>query len=155
MEKRGSTLNLHGGKAFWGLLAILLVGFAGNFVLRWSFPGWPAPFVLGLLLVLSGTVLMIWASTEFNRHNTTLKVTEAATTVVKSGPYRYTRNPIYLSMMLAYSGISLVFDSPLALLFVLPIIVLFNQQAKREESYLEGAFGEQYTEYKRRVPRWL
>jgi len=136
-------------------VAILLVGLAGNFVLRWNFPGWPAPFVLGLLLVLSGTVLMIWASSEFKRHNTTLKVTEAATTVVKSGPYRYTRNPIYLSMMLAYSGISLVFDSPLALLFVLPIIVLFNQQAKREESYLEGAFGEQYTEYKRRVPRWL
>jgi len=155
MDKRSSTANLPGGKAFWALLAILLAGLAGNFVLRWGFPDWPAPFALGLILVVLGTSLMAWAGSEFRSHKTTFKVSEAATTVVKSGPYQYTRNPIYLSMMLAYSGITLMFDSPLALLLLLPIIVLFNQQAQREECYLKDAFGDQYTEYRKKVPRWI
>jgi protein-S-isoprenylcysteine O-methyltransferase Ste14 len=139
----------------WSLLVILLIGLVGNYLLRWSFPSWPASFTLGLVLVLSGALLITWAASEFSSHKTTLMPSEAASTVVKSGPYRYTRNPIYLSMMLVYSGIALMFDSPLALILILPVIVLLNRQAKREERYLERAFGDQYAEYRKRVPRWL
>jgi protein-S-isoprenylcysteine O-methyltransferase Ste14 len=143
------------GEPVWSLLVILLVGLSGNYLLRWSFPYWPLTFVLGLILILSGTVLMTWAASEFSSHGTTLKPSEAATTVVKSGPYAYTRNPIYLSMMLVYSGISLIFNSPLALVLALPVIVLLNRQAEREERYLERAFGDQYTDYQKSVPRWI
>ena len=155
MEKRGSAIKLPGGRASWGLLSVLLVGLIGSLVLHWGFPGWPAPFVLGLLLLLLGTILITLAGSEFTSHNTTFKVSEAATTIVKSGPYRYTRNPIYLSMMMAYTGITLIFDSPLALLLLFPLIILFNRQAEKEERYLEGAFGNEYLEYKKRVPRCL
>jgi len=75
--------------------------------------------------------------------------------VVKSGPYGDTRNPIYLSMALAYFGIALMFDSPLALLLLVPVILVLNRQAVREEHYLEGVFGDQFTEYNKRVRRWL
>lgn len=102
-----------------------------------------------------GAFLMTWAASEFSSHKTTLMPSEAASTVVMSGPYRYTRNPIYLSMMLVYAGISLMFDSPLALILILPVIVFLNRQAKREEQYLERVFGDQYAEYRKRVPRWL
>jgi len=144
-----------GGEPVWSLLAILLVGVAGNFLLGWRLPGWPVPFYLGIVLVVTGAVLIAWAGLEFSSHETTLLPSEAASTVVKSGPYRYTRNPIYLSMALAYSGIALLFDSPLALLLLVPVILVLNRQAVREERYLEGAFGERYTEYKKRVRRWL
>jgi protein-S-isoprenylcysteine O-methyltransferase Ste14 len=144
-----------GAKPVWSLLAILLVGLAGDFLLHWGLPGWPAPFYLGIALVLTGTVIIAWAGSEFSSHRTTLLPSEAATTVVKSGPYRYTRNPIYLLMALVYSGIALMFASPLALLLLVPVILVLNRQAVREERYLEGAFGDQYTEYKKRVRRWL
>ena len=144
-----------GGEPVWSLLIILAIGLAGDFLLRWGLPGWPAPFYLGIALVLIGMVLIAWAASEFSNHKTTLIPTEAASVIVKSGPYRYTRNPIYLSMALVYSGITLMFDSPLALILLLPVIVVLNRQAVREERYLEGAFGDQYTEYKRRVRRWL
>jgi protein-S-isoprenylcysteine O-methyltransferase Ste14 len=143
------------GEPVWNLLAILLVGLAGDYLLHWSFPYWPASFALGLGLVLLGTGFMVWAALEFSSHKTTLLPSEAASTVVKSGPYRYTRNPIYLSMMLAYSGISLMFDSPLALILLVPVILVLNRQAVREERCLEGAFGDQYREYKKRVRRWI
>lgn len=155
MEKPSLPRGQLGGEPVWSLLAILLIGLAVNFILHWSLPDWPAPFALGLVLVLLGTLVITWAGSEFSRHRTTLLPSEAASTVVKTGPYRYSRNPIYLSMMLVYSGIALMFDSPLALILVLPVIVLLNRQAKREERYLEGAFGDQYMEYKKRVPRWL
>ena len=58
-------------------------------------------------------------------------------------------------MALVYSGIALMFDSPLTLLLLLPVFLVLNRQAVREECYLEGAFGERYTEYKKRVRRWL
>lgn len=155
MEKGNSPLGAARGEPVWNLLAILIFGLVVDFLLSWRLPDWPWPFALGLVLILSGTVLMVWAASEFSRHKTTLLPSEAASTIVKSGPYRYTRNPIYLSMALAYSGISMAFDSPVALLLVLVVVVLLNRQAVREERYLEGAFGEQFTEYKRRVRRWL
>lgn len=144
-----------GGEPVWSLLGILLIGLAANFLLRWSFPDWPAPFAVGLIPVLLGTLLIAWAGSEFSSHKTTLMPSEAASTLVKSGPYRYSRNPIYLSMMLVYSGISLMFNSPLALILVLPVIMLLNNQARREERYLEWAFRDQFIEYKKKVPRWL
>ena len=139
----------------WSLLVALLIGLAGDYLLHWSFPSWEPSFALGLLIVLLGAFLMTWAASEFSSHKTTLMPSEAASTVVMSGPYRYTRNPIYLSMMLVYAGISLMFDSPLALILILPVIVFLNRQAKREEQYLERVFGDQYAEYRKRVPRWL
>ncbi|HXW95553.1 MAG TPA: isoprenylcysteine carboxylmethyltransferase family protein [Nitrososphaerales archaeon] len=155
MEKRSSPVEATKGEPVWYLLAILLVGVAGNYLLRWGLPDWPAPFYLGIAFVLTGTVLIAWAGSEFSSHRTTLLPSEAATTVVKSGPYGDTRNPIYLSMALAYFGIALMFDSPLALLLLVPVILVLNRQAVREEHYLEGVFGDQFTEYNKRVRRWL
>ena len=78
------------------------------------------------------------------------------TSLVFTGPYRWTRNPMYLAMLLLYIGIALLFDivwalvlTPLVMLLVVRLVI------RREERYLEGKFGEEYRQYKGRVRRWI
>lgn len=71
-------------------------------------------------------------------------------------PYRFTRNPIYLSFAITYVGLAFVFNSLPALILLVPLIVGFDRtQILREERYLEGEFGEEYLRYKERVRRWI
>jgi protein-S-isoprenylcysteine O-methyltransferase Ste14 len=75
--------------------------------------------------------------------------------LVVSGPYRFTRNPLYLSMALIYAGIALVAAS-LSVLVLLPVaMVIVNRNAMLEEAYLERRFGNAYRAYKARVRRWV
>ncbi len=77
-------------------------------------------------------------------------------TVVKAGPYRFTRNPMYLSLCLLQMAIGFFLDGwvPVLFAFVLALVLHFGV-ILREESYLERKFGEQYLPFKRRVQRWL
>jgi protein-S-isoprenylcysteine O-methyltransferase Ste14 len=72
------------------------------------------------------------------------------------GPFRYTRNPGYLSGAMVYAGITSLKNAFWALLF-LPVMLLMVQHTamEREERYLEGKFGEEYLRYKARVRRWI
>jgi protein-S-isoprenylcysteine O-methyltransferase Ste14 len=75
---------------------------------------------------------------------------------VVAGPYRYSRNPIYVGMFLGLVGIAIGFDSlwPLVLLVPFFLVIRYGVVA-REEAYLERKFGDGYGTYKRRVRRWL
>ncbi len=76
--------------------------------------------------------------------------------LVTTGLSRFSRNPIYLGMTLAYLGLTLLADSLLALV-VLPLVLIFVRFGviEREERYLDGKFGAAYREYRRRVRRWI
>jgi protein-S-isoprenylcysteine O-methyltransferase Ste14 len=76
--------------------------------------------------------------------------------MVTEGPFRYTRNPAYLSMAMIYAGISSLANALWAIL-LLPATLLVVQRGviEREERYLERKFGEEYLRYKERVHRWL
>ena len=78
------------------------------------------------------------------------------TALVINGPFQFTRNPLYLSLTLVYSGIALLVNAFWALL-MLPFVLLVMRQGviDREECYLERKFGEEYLRYKARVRRWL
>ena len=78
------------------------------------------------------------------------------TTIVTEGFFRYTRNPLYLSLMLIYSGIS-IYANSLWLVFLLPVLLIALERAVvvREEEYLEGKFGDAYLRYKKTVRRWI
>jgi protein-S-isoprenylcysteine O-methyltransferase Ste14 len=72
------------------------------------------------------------------------------------GPYRYSRNPIYLGFAISGSGIALAFNTYWMLLSVLAFVAIANKLViEREEEYLEGKFGESYLNYQREVRRWL
>jgi protein-S-isoprenylcysteine O-methyltransferase Ste14 len=79
-----------------------------------------------------------------------------STTVVSSGPYSLTRNPIYLAMTLLYSGIAILVNTvwPLFLLPLVLVVIRFGV-IEREEGYLERKFGKSYRDYKERVRRWI
>ncbi len=103
----------------------------------------------GLLLVLSSLRTMRRAGTDVRPHKPT-------SSLVIDGPYRFTRNPIYLGFTLFYGGITALANSlPSALLLPLVLLVMRRGVIEREELYLERIFGEEYVQYKTRVRRWI
>ena len=110
----------------------------------------------GLVLIVLGVVVAITAALTFRSAGTNVNPTKPATTVVAHGPFRFTRNPMYLSMAVIYLGGALMLDSlwPL-LLWPVTIWVIRTQIIAREEAYLEWKFGAVYLDYKKKVRRWL
>jgi protein-S-isoprenylcysteine O-methyltransferase Ste14 len=123
----------------------------------------PAPFFAeaydlpaGLLIIALGIALMTWAVRTFNAAGTNVDVRQPSTKVVSDGPYRYSRNPIYVAMALIVLGAAIWLNS-LWILFSLVIIlpVIETGVIRREEGYLERKFGKQYSDYKESVRRWI
>ena len=105
----------------------------------------------GAWLALDGAAMAL-----FRRAGTSMVPMNPATVLVTSGPYRLTRNPMYLGMAFLYAGIALAAGLIWALL-LLPVVILVIDRLviAREEPYLERKFGEEYREYKRRTRRWI
>ena len=111
---------------------------------------------LGWPLVACGLAVGFLGSREMRRAETTLDPRKPATTIVTGGPFRYTRNPLYLSMTLIYGGIAAVANAlPAALLLPIVLRLMRRGVIEREERYLERKFGDEYIEYKVRTPRWI
>ena len=92
----------------------------------------------------------------FRRAGTSPEPWRATTALVTAGPYRFTRNPMYLGLTLIYVGVA-VWANALWPIVLLPavLVVMHYGVIKREERYLERIFGDEYREYRRRVRRWL
>lgn len=116
--------------------------------------GVAVPF--GVLLVAASLALLASAMISFRRARTSPIPIKPTTAIVETGPYRLTRNPMYVGLAVLYLGITLWVDSLWPLLF-LPIALFTIQRfvIAREERYLEAKFGDQYRGYKARVRRWL
>jgi protein-S-isoprenylcysteine O-methyltransferase Ste14 len=112
--------------------------------------------VAGVLLIALGIALFAAAFFNFRRARTSLIPVNPTTAIVAAGPYRFTRNPMYVSLALDYLGVTLWVDSLWPLLF-LPLVLFTIQRAVigREERYLEAKFGDEYRGYKARVRRWI
>ena len=111
---------------------------------------------LGWPLVLSGVLLNGWFFLTMRRADTPIDPREPVSNLTTDGPFRYTRNPAYLSMTLLYAGIAVLRNALWA--FMLLPLVLFGiqrDQIEREERYLERTFGEEYLRYKAQVRRWV
>lgn len=110
---------------------------------------------VGIALLLLG-LIGAPAVLAFRRVNTSPKPWKPTTAMVTTGPYRLTRNPMYLGFTLLYLGTTCWVNTlwPL-LLLPLVLVTMHYGVIVREERYLERLFGEEYLTYKRRVPRWL
>jgi protein-S-isoprenylcysteine O-methyltransferase Ste14 len=116
---------------------------------------WPFSFVSGILCIALSLVLMVWAVRTFKRAGTNVNPYEPSLAVVCSGPFAYTRNPMYVGMALYVFGVALWANSPWIFLMLIPAILVIRYGViKREEAYLETKFGEEYRSYKQRVRRW-
>ncbi len=111
---------------------------------------------VGAALIVAGAGLMgafVWA---FRRARTPVDPYTPSETIVTDGPYRLTRNPGYLGMALTYAGIAIAANAPWVLVpLPVAIAVIDRGVIAREERYLERKFGARYTDYKRRVRRWI
>lgn len=117
----------------------------------------PWPFlVAAFLLLLLAAVLIGSAIIAFRRAATTVNPYGATSSIVEKGPYRRTRNPMYVAMALIYIGASLATSSWLAMLLLpLALLIVDRGVIRREEAYLTRRFGQSYTSYLTRVRRWL
>ncbi len=136
-----------------GLVAGLILH--RRFPVRFLSRGW-SRILFGGLLSLFSILLGRQAFQEMQRASTTPNPTRPTTTIVVAGPYRYTRNPIYLAMALLYTGIAIMVNSFWTML-LLPVVLQIMRLGiiEREERYLERKFGEQYSRYKESVRRWI
>lgn len=117
----------------------------------------PGPWirVAGVILVVVCFVFIVWARKTMVRAGTNVPPNMPALTVVMSGPFRYTRNPLYLGGTTAHLGLALFLNNLWLLILLVPVVATFHWAVVlREERYLESKFGETYT-YKARVRRWL
>jgi protein-S-isoprenylcysteine O-methyltransferase Ste14 len=115
----------------------------------------PAAWVGGAIFAIA-FALAIWAIVTIRKAGTRVETCKPTTAIVVNGPYRFTRNPIYLGLVLGQIGVAVAFDS----LWILATLALFYLVIRygviaREEAYLERKFGDVYLSYKARVRRWL
>jgi protein-S-isoprenylcysteine O-methyltransferase Ste14 len=111
---------------------------------------------LGLTLLTLGFLLRVWATAHFYAHKMRVISLEPQKTLITSGPYRFSRNPLYLGgNVFIFFGAALLFGSPTALFATAIHIPLIDLFIRREERQLERVFGRAWQDYKKRVRRWL
>jgi protein-S-isoprenylcysteine O-methyltransferase Ste14 len=132
----------------------------GALILNWAVP-FPTPWTLNLgifggLAVAAGILLVGSAFSQMRNAHTTTDIRKPTTALVTKGPYRFTRNPIYLGFFLSYLGFTLLAAtlwglllSPFLLLTITRAVIHF------EEEYLKKKFMDEYTSYSSRVRCWI
>jgi protein-S-isoprenylcysteine O-methyltransferase Ste14 len=144
----------------WPPLALGLAVIAG-LALNWLVP---LPFLpvdlpagwLGAIVFVFALALLAWAIITITRAGSNVPTNLPTSTIVESGPYRFTRNPIYLGMFLGLAGLAIAFDNLWLLMMLVPFALLIRYGVvAREEAYLERKFGDVYRGYRSRVRRWL
>lgn len=125
--------------------------------------GWPLPvgnsvIVQTLAWLLMGVWLALTVSSigNFRRSRTSIVPIRPATALVISGPYRFTRNPMYVGLATLTVALGLFMNSWWPMLLLVPVLLIVRQSViTPEERYLERRFGVEYVAYKERVRRWL
>jgi protein-S-isoprenylcysteine O-methyltransferase Ste14 len=134
----------------------LALGFLVQFFVPLHLFASPPPKWIGGVVALASAVLAKWGETVMRRAGTNIKPSQPTTAIVQTGPFRFSRNPLYISLTLFYLGVCLMFNALWPLLLLPPLLVVVQRGIiYREERYLEAKFGEEYRDYRRRVRRWL
>jgi len=123
----------------------------------------PLPFLpgtlavpLALLLVVVAVALFSYSVAKFRAAGTPVPARKPTTVIVRTGPYRFSRNPIYLAFSLFQLGIAIWVNSVWLLATLVGAVALMHYVViPKEEDYLERKFGAQYLDYKASVRRWL
>ncbi len=139
---------------------IWLVGAVMSGLVHFIFPhrmmSYAIALPIGIALAIAAPSLAISALLVMKKAGTNVNPSAPALMIVRNGPYRFTRNPMYLALCMLQVGLSFLLNDWLALLFVVPLaLVLHYGVILREERYLEAKFGGEYLALKREVRRWL
>jgi protein-S-isoprenylcysteine O-methyltransferase Ste14 len=137
------------GFAYLGRRLDLLLGIRGF--------NYPLTTIAGWLLIIIGFLLRVWTTLYFYKQHMKVISLRPQNTLITSGPFRFSRNPLYLGGNgFVFSGTALLLGSPGAvLLTILNILLLDRWMIPREEHQLERDFGSEWIRYRKRVRRWL
>ena len=118
---------------------------------------WPDWFRgVGWFLFTVSFGIAFWAISTLHRNQTVVDPRGKVTTIVKEGPFRYSRNPIYLALLLLYIGATAIFHLLWAVILLVPVFLALQYGVViPEEQYLRANFGEEYVLYSASVRRWL
>ena len=131
-----------------------LLPFAGGLLVEFLFPVHliPAPWRLLAGVLVPSFLLPLWALVTLKRAQTTASVFKKPSILVTTGPYKMTRNPMYLSLVALYLALCITFD---AATLPLAIVLVDVNVIRREEAVLQQLFGEEYAQYTSKVRRWI
>lgn len=117
----------------------------------------PLTIVLAWILLIAGFLLRVWATLYFYEHQMKVISLQTQKELVTSGPFSFSRNPLYLGgNVFIFLGWALLLGSPAAILLTILNILLLNfWMIPKEEKQLERTFGEKWIHYRKRVRRWL
>ena len=137
------------------LAAIILMVLLDRVLPMWRWHWVPGRW-LGIALVVAGLSLTLASARLFRRRKTAIKPFEQSSVLVVEGPYRVSRNPMYVGLSIVLAGIGLLLES-FAPLVVIPVFVgvIRTRFIAAEEQMLAQQFGDAYAEYRSRVRRWL
>jgi protein-S-isoprenylcysteine O-methyltransferase Ste14 len=143
--------------------AIFLGGLVIGYLIQWLIPipivpaGWNVAIrIVGAVVLALGFWVMMSAARIFRRIGTPPNPRMETTGLAVDGPYRFTRNPMYLGMALILAGLALLGNALWPLIAVIPSVWFIHTRViAREEPYLEAKFGDEYRAFRERVRRWL
>ena len=139
-------------------IAAFLIGLALQARFPLPFLAQPVALGVGGVLAAVGALCIVTSIPAMLRGHGTLNIARPSTAlvIVISGPYRYSRNPMYLGLALLFTGVAVLLAITWALLFVLPLVLYTQTRViMPEERYLQRTFGDTYRAYCSQVRRWL
>jgi protein-S-isoprenylcysteine O-methyltransferase Ste14 len=126
------------------------------FIIQLPIVRYGACLICGIVLVILAPMLAFSAVRTMRMAGTNVDPAKPALLIVRGGPFRFTRNPMYLALCLLQLALGFFLNDWITLLFVVPLVLILHYGVVvREERYLTAKFGEPYLEYKRQVRRWL
>ena len=138
------------------LVSAVISALVHFFLIQLPIMSYRACLVCGIILVILAPTLAISAMVTFKKAGTNVHPGEPALTIVRGGPYRFTRNPMYVALCLIQIALGFFLNDWITLLFVVPFaLILHYGVILREERYLTAKFGEPYLQLKGDVRRWL
>ena len=137
-------------------LAAIVIGLVLHALAPTPFLSLGLGYIVGAILIAIHAWILLWGVRVLRRAGTSEKVSVPTTALVTAGPFRFSRNPLYVSLTLGYLGITIATQALWALPLLLIVLAVIRWGViDREERYLERKFGEDYVRYKGRVRRWI
>lgn len=138
--------------------ALALIGFIAQWLSPFNlmFHTWASRLIFGTPLFIASGLIAISALIIMKKNKTAVNYNHPTIKFITESSFQFTRNPLYLSLLLVMGSIAVFANSTWHLIALLLLFLIFNfGVVAREEKYLENSYGEKYIQYKNRVRRWI
>ncbi len=152
-DEHGPGVRLH-PPIIYGISILAGIGLNNIWPLAMPFGLYGRP--LGIAIIAAAIAIALWSLLEFHKGDTDVRPDKPDSTLLITGPYRFTRNPLYMALTVLQVTAAVWLNNLWVLLLTIPSVMIIRFYAiAREERYLEELFGQEYLDYKKRVRRWL